>query len=323
VETLIRSICQKEGIPSHDVQALSGGQVNAVYRVDGQYVIRVGAREGAFQRLRHETALLRSLAGELPVPKVYAFGQLDDQVYQVQQYLPGQKLYTLWKHLDPDVQASLAAELAGYLRRLHQQSFPTFGYPYPDSPAYPSWASFLTDKFQHTLDEIRALGIRMAPGFIDLAEAYFADHQEALVEAVPTLVHSDLTLVNVLVSQGHISALLDFEFALHAPPDYELWALEAFCLYPNDWAEEENEFFCSADYAGFFPLLQKHYPELFATPRLRERVDLYQLVAALGSYLAWRKDNLNDIPPEAMAAKEFYMARITNFIFRNGVRVFL
>jgi len=55
---------------------------------------------------------------------------------------------------------------------------------------------------------------------------------------------------------------------------------------------------------------------------VRERLNLYHIESALSSYLAWRKDNLSTIPPDRMAAKEFYTARITNFMFRHGVRMF-
>ena len=143
-----------------------------------------------------------------------------------------------------------------------------------------------------------------------------------LQAGVPVLVHGDLSLVNILADQGKLSALLDFEYALQAPADYELWVTESFCLYPNDYAEEDHEDYCSADFASFIPLLRKHYPALFEIPHLRERVNIYHLAAALSNYLAWRKDNLSRIPPDKMAAKEFYMARITNFIFRNGTRMF-
>jgi len=173
------------------------------------------------------------------------------------------------------------------------------------------------------VDEIRARNIRMAPGFLELAEGYFEDHRHVLEGGIPVQVHSDLTLVNVLVENGKISAILDFEYALQATRDYDLWVMEAFCLYPNDWAEEGNEVFCSADFASFFPLLQRHYPEIFETPHLRERVNIYQLETTLSSYLAWRKDNSSTIPPDQMDAKEFYMARITNFIFSRGTRMFV
>ena len=79
--------------------------------------------------------------------------------------------------------------------------------------------------------------------------------------------------------------------------------MEDFCLYPNDYAEEENENFCAADFTGFFQLLGKVYPALFEIEHVRERLDIYHLLAALNDYLEWRKANLATIPPASLAAK--------------------
>ena len=322
MENLVRTICQKEGIDSRDIRVLSGGQVNKVFLIGNEHVLRIGSREDAFQRLEFETQLLQSLANKIPVPKIYAFGQQEGYVYQIQEFLPGEKLYLVWKDLQPEVQDALAAELAAYLKILHSLTPQYFGPASQDRQRYDRWPDFLAGRFKRTLEEINALNIRMVPGFLELAADYFHENLHLLQEGAPTLVHSDLTLVNILVDQGKVSAILDFEFAMQAPVDYELLAIEAFCIYPNDWAEEEHEFFCTADFANFIPLLRKHYPALFEIPHVRERLNLYHIESALSSYLAWRKDNLSTIPPDRMAAKEFYTARITNFMFRHGVRMF-
>jgi aminoglycoside phosphotransferase (APT) family kinase protein len=322
MDHLIRAICQKEGLRPGVIQPLQGGQVNQVYRIDHDYVLRIGEREGAFQRLKSETGLLQSLAGEIPVPEIVAFGEQEDKVYQIQKFVPGQKLHTLWRDMSPVEQEAIAAELAGYLKVLHGRATPHFGYLHEDAPPPVSWADYLSAGFHRTLEEIAAYHFRMAPGFIELAAQYFDEHQQVLQDATPALVHGDLSFVNILVHQGKISAILDFEYAMQAPKDYELLVMEEFCLYPNDYAEEDNEVFCTADFAGFFQLLRKHDPELFEVPHLRERLDLYHLQAALGSYIAWRKANLRTIPADRMASQEFYMARIANFTFRHGVRLF-
>lgn len=319
----LTKICQKEGIEGRTARALSGGQVNSVFLVDDQYVVRIGARQDAYQRLSRETEVLKSLAGVIPVPRVYAFGQMDGLTYQVQQYLPGQKLIDIWRSLRPRAQEKIIAELAEYLKILHHKNLTYFGHGHADTPKYESWSSFLADQFKQTCEEIHALKIRMAPGFPELAADYFDAHRDALQDGAPVQVHGDLTPVNVLVNQGKISAILDFEYGMQAPKDYELWAMEAFCLYPNDYAEEGGEVFCAADLASIFQYLKKYYAEIFETPHLRERVNLYQIEATLSSYLSWRKDNFKVKPPEQMAAKDFYMARITNFIFERGVRMFL
>jgi Ser/Thr protein kinase RdoA (MazF antagonist) len=324
MEYIVKAICQKEGIPCQTIQPLSGGQVNAVFLVDGKHILRLGAREDAGQRLERETALLRSLAGQIPVAKVQAFGQEQGFFYQVQQFMPGKKLYSVWKNLTAGEQETIAAELAASLKILHSATFSDFGEGRQDSKRYATWTDYLSDKFQDTVEEISDLQIRMVPGFIETAVNYFNEHKNALQEGVPTRVHSDINLSNILVDKGKISAILDFEFAMQAPADYELQTIEAFCLYPNDWVEEdeeENEAFCTADFASLIPLIRRGYPELFEIHNLRVRLDVYHVYNALHSYLAWRKANLGTIPPERMAAKEFYMGRITNILYRNGARM--
>ncbi len=322
MDALIEAICRKEGLRCENIQPLHGGQVNRVYRIGEDAVLRIGAREDARLRLRRETDLLQSLPPELPAPKVLAFGELEGQVYQVQRFIPGQKLYAVWRDLSALEQEAVIADLAACMEILHGLKMPRFGLFFEDDRQMNSWAGYLSASLARTLEDLASFRFRMFPGIVELAKEYFEAHQQVLADASPVLVHGDLSFVNILVHEGKLSALIDFEYAMQAPRDYELWVIEAFCLYPNDYAEEENEVFCTGDFARVFPLLQKHAPGLFATPHLRERVNLYHLEAALGSYTAWRKANLPAIPPEKMASKEFYLARIANFIFRRGVRLF-
>jgi aminoglycoside phosphotransferase (APT) family kinase protein len=324
-ENLVQTICTREGIAAETIEPLSGGLVNQVFRVNDQYVVRIGAREDAFERLRCESELLQQLAGQIPVARVLAFGQQDDRVYQIQEYVRGQKLYLIWDQLAADAQERLVAEFASIRQALASLRFADFGLVYEPARRCATWEAFFGARLQRTLDEISALQIHMAPGYLELAQEYFAEQQQTLAGEVSTLVHGDLWLGNVLVDGSHISALVDFEFALHAPPDYELHILEAFCLYPNDYTEEDPTVartYTTADFAGFFRLLRKYDPALFETPHLRERVNLYHLQATLSSYLEWRKQQRANIPYHLPSARGFYAARIANFTSNHAVRLF-
>ncbi len=318
----VRAICQKEGIPCHEIRALGGGQINAVLCVDDQWVVRIATQPDAHARLLREAELLNSLAGQLPVSRLFAWGELDGRAYQIQGYVRGEKWYIAWPRLNATQQESLVAQLSAALKVLHARQVAAFGAPYDPASQSGSWLDYLIGRLSATLEEYASLHIRMTPGALESVADYFEVHKDVLRGGIPVQIHGDLNLTNLLVSGDRLVAMLDLEFALWAPRDYELLALEAFCLYPNDWAEEEHENYCTGDYATLFPLLQKHYPEIFDTPHLRERVNLYQLLSALSSYLAWRKANLATIPPDRMDAYGFYMARITNFTFRNGTRLF-
>lgn len=61
METIAKAICRQEGIDGQTIQPLTGGQVNAVFLVDGKHIVRIGAREDAEQRLARETTLLQTL----------------------------------------------------------------------------------------------------------------------------------------------------------------------------------------------------------------------------------------------------------------------
>ena len=319
---MLEKICRKEGLKPTKIQPLKGGQVNQVYSIDDEFVLRIGSREDAFQRLIGEAELIQGLPREIPVPEIYAYGEMDGIIYQIQKFMPGEKLYRVWRDLLPGVQENIAAELATYLKILHGRTAQHFGYICAETPSYDSWSDYLEDRFKHTLEEIDAYRFQMVQDYVELARVYFEEGKHVLQDAVPVCVHGDLSFVNILVHSGRISALLDFEYAMQAPKDYELCVIENFCLYPNDYVEEDDEYFCTGDYASFLQLLRKHDPDLFDIPNLRERMNLYHLEATLGSHLAWRKANLSTIPVDKMAAKEFYMARITNFIFRHGTRLF-
>lgn len=324
-EDCVRAVCQRERIAVETMQPLTGGLVNQVILVNDRYVVRLGSREDAFERLRCETELLQQLAGQVPVPQILAFGQQDERVYQIQQYVRGQKLYLIWDQLSSAAQERLAAEFAGYRRVLGTARFADFGLISEPKRRCASWEAYFGAKLQRTLEEINDLRIHIAPGFLELAQEYFEANRHTLASEISTLVHGDLWLGNVLVDQERITALIDFEFALHAPPDYELHILEAFCLYPNDYAEEDpavSRTYTAADFVGFFRLVHQYDPALFETPHLRERVNLYHLQATLSSYLEWRKQERDRIPYSQPAAKGFYTARIANFTSNHAVHLF-
>ena len=149
---------------------------------------------------------------------------------------------------------------------------------------------------------------------------YVQEHRHVLRGAKPVLVHRDLWPGNILVRDGAVVAILDFELSVQAPADYELWLMERFCLYPNDYAEEGWEVFCTADFADYLPLLREHYPELFGAPHLRERLNLYHLLESLRSYVSWRKSLDPTVTVESFPLQP--VAVLMNILFEHGTRMF-
>ena len=112
--------------------------------------------------------------------------------------------------------------------------------------------------------------------------AAFLDDESSWV-----LVHGDLHFENVLWCDGHLTAVLDFEFARRAPRDLDVATLLRFCANPrlhvaDDYAADIH----AADYRQVPGWLWEEYPEVFASAHLRERLALYLLAFDLSQLVA-------------------------------------
>jgi aminoglycoside phosphotransferase (APT) family kinase protein len=318
MDDIVRAIAQREGLEVRTIQPLSGGQINRVLLINGDQVMRI-ASGPATERLQWEAKVLQSVATDVPVPRLDAWGRYGDSVYQIQQHVQGQRLHHVWGQLRTDEQEQIVADLACALRALHQRTFPSFGYPYAKAGLYGSWLAFSEDELSAMLAELRALRVPIPPEILRPAVDYFERHKQVLLDSTPVLVHGDFWPGNILVQDGRVAAILDFEFAIQAPRDYELWMIEQFCLYPNDWAEDGYEVYCTVDFVGFFALLRAHYPELFSIRDLRLRLNLHHLLSSLRGYLTWAR---GDPATRAHGMPLPLVAKMANTLWDHGARMF-
>ncbi len=313
----LAAICACEGLDPAGALPLAGGQSNSVYLLEGRHVLRMGCGEEARRRLEGEAALLARLPAEVPAPRVTAAGRLDDWTYQLQPRLDGQPLHHLWPSLSPRVKDGLVAQAVAALRAVHALSAEGFGPPSDPAQRDASWRERCTREFAALLAQVPEVGYALPPAMTGALERFLSIHAEALEPATPCLVHGDLWPGNLLVDGERLAAILDWELATLAPRDYELLLIEHFCLYPNDFAEEDREVYCAADFADYAALFAAHYPEMLAAPRLRERLDLYQLGYILDVHVSWAREyGVGGGGPLSLLAKG------ANFLSAHGARMF-
>ena len=86
------------------------------------------------------------------------------------------------------------------------------------------------------------------------------------------VLHGDCTAANVMVQDGRVVALLDFEWSRRGPRDIEV-TLPAFSAW--------------ADGPPMMPWLAEFYPELFHVPGFEQRHWFYRVGFALRSLIHW------------------------------------
>jgi aminoglycoside phosphotransferase (APT) family kinase protein len=265
--------------PVHRLERLRSGQINAAYLVNGEWVVRVRpvGKDGA--AFRKEQALFERLRGRVPVPEVVALdetGAALPSACLICRRAPGETLASAWLRAGPRQREWLLAQLGELLRAVHEVTFPACG-DLPGGELQPAagWNDYLDARLRRRLNLVRALP--GAPAALLDAIAVFAQRSApALSAGAARLVHRDLHFGNVLVEEDRITALLDFEAAVAAPPDYELDQLSRFLRWPGLFLTDMPGVEASA-FRGVWTGLQRVYPALFQAPRLPTRLAVYSL----------------------------------------------
>jgi Ser/Thr protein kinase RdoA (MazF antagonist) len=199
-----------------EIAPLDGGEVHANYGLetaDGRrLVLKVYRGELSWNRDK-EVFLLGLVAGRVPVPEVV----YTTQGLLLMTRLPGRPA----RFTDGDP-VEVSRQLGGMLRKLHTITFDSYGYietrvtsPVPTNSEY----------MRRRVDRKVRSG---PPGLRGSLNRYFAE-REAAFEGCETAVlcHNDAHDANVLVEDGCITGIIDWENAVAADPVFDLakaWA---------------------------------------------------------------------------------------------------
>ena len=194
-----------------------------VFVVD-DIVVKCDDRTGSQSMLRERSALELLAATDLPVARAMAWGAFDDtRQWIVLSRLDGHVPDDTHR-LTPEISPGLAAQLGAIVARLHAAARP---------PGFGTWARghgrSLVEEESHRIRALRELGSEteiVPESDLDEVVRLMAASVEALRSwNAPVLAHRDVQPRNVLVVDGTVSALLDFESSAGGDPTEDFKAI--------------------------------------------------------------------------------------------------
>ena len=260
---------------------------NDVWRLEAGY-LRVAWR-GDRGRLAREAELLGRLRGVVPVPEVLDCGGDDRLSWSLAAEAPGTPLDGLCTWPAPAGLRGLARDAAGLLRALHSWPVPA------DLAGMLARRAADPDPLRRAGAELvllppsSALGLipvaRQLPftdhGVLDAAAGRLAELGYLADDGGDVLLHGDFYLGNVLVRDGQVSALIDFEFARLGPPDLELISVIRAL---------DMETRLGVPRPPLLAWLAEDYPELFTAPDLDRRLWRYAIAYTIRHVIFWPPD---------------------------------
>lgn len=294
--TVLRAAGITEPLTSYAFLPMRDYTVNLITLLNGRYVLRASALEGQARFTRERQALdrLRDIPG---IPRTLGTGTLDlgrEAHYLLQTLIPGQPVYPLWLNACAAIRSRLVTEMLQIVRRVHQIPVPGYTFGYYAGAARDwrgTWLEGHDAQMRDFLMRLRARPLTAEQSaLVDESEAVYAAHRASLAPGVgPRFAHGDLHLDNVLAEDGHVTGIIDWEWAGGGTePDFDLAHLVRWAVYPRDGVQEALvDRVTEEDFAQLIPALLAAYPEVRVIPRLLDRMTIYQIEHELWQAASW------------------------------------
>lgn len=261
------------------IREIEIGFTNKVYSVNEQYIVKLCTKAENEASFEKETFLYRLFSEKLPVPKIIHFDNsktLIDYDYYVCNKIEGGNLYSVWHTLSEEERKAVIGELCGYLKIINSHEADEFiaAYGKPEG----TWQERIMNEISGLLEEVEKRAILDAET-LGVIRKYIDENQDALREEKFGIVYWDVHFDNILVKDGKITGILDFEGSELMSIDYVLDLANRMQNYPAIYAsrDEDEENIRVEDYANIMQYYSEFYPELFDFDDIKKRIALYAI----------------------------------------------
>ncbi len=317
--SLVKGILTNNNIRYKDVTPVTGGFNNKVLNVDNKYILKIGNSEESLNIFRNEEELFIKIGKSANVPEILHVGSYENYAYQIQVYIEGEKIFNKWSRIENQRKIRIIDSLAIQLKGLHGHNLSnSFGRWSEVDLVSNTWREYITKLFNTSIKYVQDSNSGIGASIIDSWVSFFEANIDLLVDSQKSTLHGDVWFENIIVDKNDNVTLIDFEYILTAPIEFELVIPELISMYPNLVSSQHYK---TGDFSDFVPLLLQSYPDLMKIANLREKVDLYQFVYNLYKYRLRREWELRN-DPTSIKFPDYLLARTYNFIMKEGVRMF-
>jgi len=240
-----------------------------------EFALRVNWR-GDLGRLAREARIAESLVPQARYPGVLSHGDDGEIEWIVTRRVGGSQLGRAWATMERAERERAIHALAAALRALHETQAPALPV---DRDLFPPHVLPL-DRLLDLLHRA-ARATPLDAGFAGEIEAFLLDRWPAFDDRSMGLVHGDPHFENVLWD-GDALWLLDLEWSRRSWLEVDLEILLSLCDHPELFVSEDYaQLARSDDYRDVPRWLRDAYPELFAHPRLGDRLAVLHIARTL------------------------------------------
>ncbi len=278
-------------------QIYEGGFINQIYEITTKnhtdLILRLTNPLPKWVRwkTRNEIEVMSFLLQNtsIPVPKLLDASDNTELIgyeYLLMDKVPGTQMNLVYPTASPEVKCDLLSELLSYIAQMQKFTFPQIGsfrqgftielIPDIEAGPFSSIPDFLKTNIDSRIKDLEQLP-RFSQ-FVPRLQRFVSSLEQQEIEPHPfVLTHSDLGPKNILVQDGKITAVLDFEWAGAFPDYFELMNLPE--TYELDKYPSVKELFMEN--------VESEGIGMELSDQLRDFHEIESLSMCLASYPAW------------------------------------
>jgi aminoglycoside phosphotransferase (APT) family kinase protein len=254
------------------------GFTNEIHHV-GDYILKVYARPDTAQiSYDKEINLFEKLKGTVLVPELVAKDAsraIIPQPYIIYRYIDGRPAGHVWHLITHEQRRKVIQDGVGQLRAIAASE------PHPKLIDYQTWREQIETKLNKYLDVVRQKNL-FRSDIVKSLQAYIDENVGLLERATLGLQYWDFHLDNLIIEDGKLAGMIDFEHVDVVSIDYVLNIVRQMQQHPHLHLAEDMERYADVEhYKDILSWFKEFYPELFAFDELETRINLYDLEGML------------------------------------------
>ena len=268
----IKDIFQKNKLPNIDnIEEIKSGKVNKIFSVNDKFVIKFALQPG--RGFDKEAIVLDQIKG-IPLAPLIAV----EEKYIIQEKLKGTNMAYVWPELNDIEKENLFSQLVEIFKIMHSHHYPVYGDLINKENQFSTWRQCFGKHFQDATNCAVKSGF-VSNEIIEKIKNYYQNNIHVLDDEIlkPSFCHTDLIFSNILVDNGKISGILDFDLSLSAPFDFEFEIPLSFFKLPQFFMPDNVKNKYQKPLTECFVWLKKYYSEIYQIKNITKRLDLYSV----------------------------------------------
>lgn len=292
---IAKAILENENFTFQSLHLFQSRNVLTDYLIDDKIIIRLST----YPLDGHKKQFLVNAIDF--TPKIYHVGDYVHEhtmiYYLIFDYIEGEELLAILPLDDPVKVDNIGKDIANFLYQLHtiRSDVYDIGFYIPTVPKYPlSWKAGHLKYIEYLKEEMMKLVLDPSDlVIIEQAFDYLHAHIDVLdYQRGPCLLHNDFHPKNIIIKDGRVSGIIDWECAQYGEPDFDLVHLFHWSIFPPN--EDKS----------FDELIQKilhEMPQITMIPHLPIRLTIYQMEHELNQII-WSQNKDNQMRMEHLTA---------------------